>query len=75
MKQKLTNNQLGVLCFLRDYFRENDQIPPAEVISFSYLGAKTHNAGFESLKALAKKGYIERNANGKFRFTREAPDA
>ena len=70
MKQRLTNKQLSVYCFSQDYFKENDQIPTADAVTI-HIGAKDRTAGYHHLRQLERKGYLERNAAGWFRFTRE----
>lgn len=70
MKQKLTDKQLEVLCFMKDFFKENDQLPPNSALSdrFGWVGPQT---GHYHTKVLAASGYLERNAVGKYRFARE----
>jgi sulfur relay (sulfurtransferase) DsrC/TusE family protein len=70
MKRELTDRQLEVLVFMRDFFRENDQLPPQKVIGEKF--GKTSVAGEHFQRALSDKGYIELNAVGKYRFVREA---
>lgn len=74
MKKHLTNKQLAVYCFLKDYFSANDQLPSGDAVS-QFIGATTHNAGFQHMKILEKKGWIERNAAGKYRFSRDTTTA
>lgn len=56
--------------FLREFFAENDQLPPALAIS-AHFGWKSHTRAFEVLAQLAKSGLIEHNSLGKYRFTRK----
>lgn len=70
MKERLTNKQLAVYCFMQDFFRENDMLPTGDIVS-KHLGATSSNTGWVHYRNLAKKGYIELNAAGKYRFKRE----
>lgn len=65
----LTNKQREVLAYLYDFFNENDQLPPVRLICerFRYL---SQNTATDHLKALQRKGHIEKNAVGKYRFVR-----
>lgn len=64
----LTNRQAVILGFLRDFYARNDQLPPMHVIA-AHFGFCL-NAANDHLEALARRGYLERNAVGKWRFTR-----
>jgi SOS-response transcriptional repressor LexA len=70
MKQRLTNKQLEVYCFAKDYHKENDNLPSGEEIA-SFLGLANRASGFFHYQALVRKGYLEKMASGKYRFTRE----
>lgn len=74
MKQRLTNKQLAVFCYLQEFFRENDQLPPTQFIA-DRVGAKNRSSGTTLCQALASKGYLERNEAGGYRFAREATNA
>ncbi|MBT2300386.1 hypothetical protein J7E70_07900 [Variovorax paradoxus] len=74
MKRKLTNRQLSIFVYMRDFFKENDQLPPQATLS-EHFGWKSYNAAALHQKALASKGYLEKNAVGKYRFTREGAGA
>jgi hypothetical protein len=69
MRERLTNKQLSVFCFTQSYFRDNDQIPPARLVS-EYVGCGDRTAGYHHLRTLEKKGYLERNTAGGYRFKR-----
>lgn len=66
---ELPMRQREVLDFMREFFYENDQLPPMKEIAkrFRFNSA---NTAFEIVRALEGKGYIERNAVKKFRFAR-----
>lgn len=66
----LTTRQQQVLGFMLQFLADNDQLPPMHVIS-SRFGFSSPNAAHEHVKALERKGFIERNAVGNFRFVRE----
>lgn len=69
MTTGLTTKQAEVLAFMRDFFADNDQLPPANAVRLRF-GWASDNAAASYLLTLAKKGYIEHNAVGKYRFTR-----
>lgn len=64
-----TAKNLEVLAYMRDFFRENDQLPPVATIA-EHFGMNTTGADWH-IKALLRLGRVERNAVGKLRFTRE----
>jgi SOS-response transcriptional repressor LexA len=64
----LTNGQARVLYFLREFYLTNDQLPPTHAIA-AHFGWRSCNAAQEHLEGLAARGYLERNAVGKWRFT------
>lgn len=66
---KPTPRNEDVLAFLRHFFAENDQLPPVERIAQHFGWSSTQSAQ-SHMDALQKHGLIERNAVGKFRFTR-----
>lgn len=66
----LTKKQVLVLDFMRKFHAEQDQLPPCHVLC-SHFGWSGLNAATDHLKALERKGYIEKNILGcKYRFTR-----
>lgn len=72
MSAALTPKQADVLAFMREFFAENDQLPAGPEIA-RHFGFRSTNASFEYLVALEKKGCIERNTVGRYRFTRSTP--
>ena len=60
---------LRVLAFARQFFADNDQLPPASAVAAAFGWGSTQSA-FDHLRALERFGYIERNAVGKWRFAR-----
>jgi SOS-response transcriptional repressor LexA len=71
MKERLTNKQLSIFCFMQEFFKDNDQLPSAMLIA-QHVGATTQESGWHHRRTLAKKGYIEKNAAGGYRFKRGA---
>ena len=69
MSAGLTLKQADVLAFMREFFEANDQLPPASALRARF-GWSSDNAAATYLSTLAKKGCIEHNAVGKYRFTR-----
>jgi SOS-response transcriptional repressor LexA len=63
--------QVMVLGYMREFFAENDQLPPAQVISNRFGWNSVANARWH-VRKLERHGYIEPNATGKYRFKREA---
>ena len=72
--KELSMRQREVLEFLKQFFAENDQLPPMKEIAKRFR-FNSLNTGYEIVKALEGKGYIERNAVGKYRFARRAQPA
>lgn len=70
MKERLTSKQLSVLVFMQEFFRENDQLPPQTAMK-EHFGWKHEQSAAGYRQALVNKGYLEVNAVGKWRFSRE----
>ena len=70
MKQRLTNKQLEVYCFMKEFFKENDQLPPNSALANKF-GWETPGTAAYHMAQLREAGYLERNAVGKHRFSRE----
>ena len=68
-QRPLTPTQKVVLIYMRHYFAENDQLPSNKAIKEAF-GYSSDNSALLIQKSLARKGFIERNAVGKYRFTR-----
>jgi SOS-response transcriptional repressor LexA len=66
---QLTLTQQSVLGFMRQFFGDNDQLPPMHAIAKQF-GWVSANAAHEICAQLVRKGYIERNSVGKYRFVR-----
>ena len=60
---------LEVLAFMRQFFADNDQLPPMAVIARAFGWVSVQSA-HEHLHKLARFGHIEKNAVGKWRFAR-----
>lgn len=65
----LAPRQQQVLGFMLKFLAENDQLPPMSAIA-KHFGFKSSNAAQEHMFALQRKGFIERNAVGNYRFVR-----
>ena len=61
---------LQVLAFMRDFFADNDQLPPVAVVAKRF-GWAVASADWH-IQALIKHGLLERNALGKLKFARRA---
>lgn len=74
MSTALTEKQAAVLEYLREFQAANDNMPTDRTIAKRF-GWASVNSAFEQLRALERKGCIERNAQGGWRFTRAAAEA
>lgn len=63
----LSNRQSEAFTFMVQFFAENDQLPPVATVA-AHMDIFSNHA-HEIAVALEKKGWIERNAVGKYRFT------
>ncbi len=73
-KETITPVQKMVFEFMKEFFIENDQLPPAQQICDRFKWGSANNAAYHQ-RALLKKGYLEVNAVGKYRFKREEQGA
>lgn len=64
----MSPRQKEAFTFMVEFFSENDQLPPVHVCAV-HMGMAHVNGAYEIGVALEKKGYLERNAVGKYRFT------
>ena len=64
-----TEKNLEVLAYMREFYLENDQLPPVAIIA-KHFGMNTTGADWHA-KALLRLGMVERNAVGKLRFARK----
>ncbi|MDH4417678.1 MAG: hypothetical protein QE485_10670 [Acidovorax sp.] len=60
---------LDVLQFCREFFAENDQLPPIACVN-AHFGWSSSNAAQHHMDMLVRHGRLERNAVGKLRFAR-----
>lgn len=66
-----TPRNLDVLAFMREFWAENDQLPPMTHIAHHFWWVSTQAAQCH-VDALAHHGMLERNVCGKYRFARGA---
>lgn len=66
--RELSELQTSVFAYMREFFEENDQLPPVHSVAFMF--DKYDNQIQEMLIGFEKRGMIERNAVGKWRFAR-----
>jgi hypothetical protein len=59
---------LAVLAYMREFFQQNDQLPPMSAIA-AHFGVEV-SAAYEQTLALRRFGLVELNAVGKLRFVR-----
>lgn len=65
---KATDRQMEGLIFCGQFFAANDQLPTFQIIA-DHFGWSSPNAAQYLLLTLERKGYLERNAMGRFKFT------
>lgn len=68
-RRKPSAKNLVVLSFMCEFFAENDQLPPMQVIAKHFGFASGYSAQVHT-RALITHGLLERNAVGKLRFAR-----
>ena len=68
MKRPITSGQRRVLDFMRAFLDANDQLPPMHAIA-DHFGWGSDNAAQTHIVQLVRRGYLERNAVGKWRLT------
>lgn len=66
---QLTSRQLQVMAFMRQFLAANGQMPPVQTIS-AYFGWTSPNSAQQHINSLSRKGVLERNVIGSWRFTR-----
>lgn len=66
--KSLSARQAEAFAFMVQFFAENDQLPPVATAMSTHMSIFPNHAN-EICIALEKKGWIERNAVGKYRFT------
>ena len=64
----ITDKQLKVLAYMQAFFARNDQLPTMHALCDKFKWTSL-NSAFEHCAALERRGLIERNAVGKFKFT------
>lgn len=74
MSTALTDKQAAVLAFMREFEAANDNMPTMQTIA-AHFGWASPNAVNDHMRFLAKKGAIERNAQGGWRFARAPAEA
>lgn len=65
-----SSHNLEVLAFMREFFAENDQLPPVAVVA-RHFGCAAATADWH-IQALIKHGLLQRNVLGKLKFARRA---
>lgn len=66
----LTPPQREILEFMREFFLENDQTPPVSIVAQRF--GLTVNGAHWHLAEMGRKGALEKNAAGRWRFARGA---
>lgn len=67
----LTNRQQQVMDYMREFFAENDQLPPLAMVSKRFGWKSVYSAQLH-IEQLVRLRRLEANAAGKLRFVREA---
>lgn len=73
MSTDLTEKQAALLAYMREFEAANDNMPTIQTIA-AHFGWASTNSAFEQMRALEKKGRIERNEQGGWRFVRVAAE-
>lgn len=66
----LTDKQEQMLAFMRGFLAEHDQLPPVSIVAKEF-GMNPNGAQWH-LAEMARKGALEKNAAGRWRFARGA---
>lgn len=74
MKKMLTDRELDVLVYMKEFFRSEDMLPTLDMIA-QHSGYTAPSGALNLCRSLQKKGYIERNQLGKWRFARQGAGA
>ena len=69
-QSELTEKQLEILAFMREFLAEQDQLPPVSIVGERF-GMNPNGAQWH-LAEMARKGALEKNAAGRWRFARGA---
>jgi hypothetical protein len=69
MRRRLTDKQLEIMVFLRDFARVHNRVPTGSTIS-EHFGFTYDNAQCYLVK-LVKRGWLEHTGYGKYEFARE----
>jgi len=70
-RRSLSPGTAAVYGYMREFFTDNDQLPPIELVR-KHMGWASQNAVVWHIKRLESIGMIERNAVDKYRFSRGA---
>ena len=66
---KLTKKQDIVLRFMHQFYLDQDTLPPMQTMADVFEWASA-NTAYCMLQCLVKRGAVERNIIGKYRFTK-----
>lgn len=66
---KMSDIQYRALKFCFEYLQEEDQLPTTRQMQIAF-GFESQTSGRHLLDSLVRDGYLEKNSNGKLRFTR-----
>jgi SOS-response transcriptional repressor LexA len=72
MSRPISPQQQKVLDYLVKFYVMNDALPTSPVIAKAFGYAST-NAAHEMVLQLVSKGFLERNENNTYRFSRKLP--
>jgi len=66
-----TKRQFDVLLFAYQFFLDNDQFPPGALTS-QHFGCRAARSAQAHFRGLARRGYLEKNVCGNWKFTEKA---
>jgi Mn-dependent DtxR family transcriptional regulator len=67
-RKALSFQQRRLLAFCDLFLTQEDQMPTGQAIA-DHFGWASQNAAYEAMASLERRGLIERNSLGKWRFT------
>ena len=67
MKQQLTDRQLEVFVYLKEFQKKEQDMPLLKEIAFNF--DVSASAAHDQLRKLVAKGYLSKVRNGRYRFT------
>lgn len=64
----MTDKQVEVLLYLWNFYEKNDQLPPVTTVA-KHFGFASGNGAQDHITALVRKGWLEPNEAGRYKFS------